>query len=140
MFEVAPQLLQDSVILGDFPLSRLLLCKDSNYPWFILVPRREGVREIFQLSEDDQRKLIWESSYLSRQLDHGFNADKMNVAALGNQVPQLHLHHIVRYKNDAAWPGPIWGKVPLVPYTASELENMRDRINMLLTKQFESFS
>ena len=64
----------------------------------------------------------------------------MNVAALGNQVSQLHLHHIVRYKNDAAWPGPIWGKVPLVPYTASELENMRDRINMLLTKQFESFS
>ncbi|MCF7982334.1 MAG: HIT domain-containing protein [Pseudomonadales bacterium] len=136
MFEVAPQLLQDAIVLGDFPLCRLLLCKDSNYPWFILVPRREEVREIFQLSEDDQKQLIWESSYLSSQLDHGFNADKMNVAALGNQVPQLHLHHIVRYENDLAWPGPVWGKVPAMPYTESELANMKDRVNMLLTEQF----
>lgn len=138
MFEVAPQLLNDSLVLGDFPLSRLLLCRDSNYPWFILVPRREGVREIFELAEADQQQLLWESSYLSRQLNQGFNADKMNVAALGNQVPQLHLHHIVRYENDPAWPGPIWGKVPAKPYTDSELANMSERVNLLLSEQFNS--
>lgn len=136
MFEVAPQLLNDSLVLGDFSLSRLLLCKDSNYPWFILVPRREGVREIFELSEEDQIQLMRESSYLSRQLNRGFNADKMNVAALGNQVPQLHLHHIVRYNNDPAWPGPVWGKVAAQPYTDSELANMQQRIAVLLTEGF----
>lgn len=138
MFEVAPQLMQDSWLLGDFPLSRLLLCKDSQYPWFILVPRREGITEIFQLNQEDQQQLLWESCYLSRKLSQGFNADKMNVAALGNQVPQLHLHHIVRYRNDPAWPGPVWGKLPMQPYTESELANMRARIGLLLREQFSA--
>ena len=138
MCEVAAQLTNDSIVLGDFPLSRLLLCNDAKYPWFILVPRREGVREIFELSEADQQQLLWESSYLSRKLNQGFNADKMNVAALGNQVPQLHLHHIVRYRNDPAWPGPVWGKVAMVPYTESELANMKQRLGLLLSEQFEA--
>lgn len=138
MFEVAAQLTNVSVLLGDFPLSRLLLCNDANYPWFILVPRREGVREIFELSKDDQHQLLWESSYLSQKLNQGFSADKMNVAALGNQVPQLHLHHIVRYCNDPAWPGPVWGKNVAVPYTQSEQANMKQRIELLLSEQFEA--
>ncbi len=138
MFEVASQLTKDSICLGDFPLSRLLLCNDSNYPWFILVPRREGVREIFELPETDQQQLLWESSYLSRKLNQGFGADKMNVAALGNQVPQLHLHHIVRYQNDPAWPGPVWGKVTMLSYTNSEIANMHQRIRLLLTEQYKA--
>ncbi len=140
MFEVAAQLTNDSISLGDFPLSRLLLCNDANYPWFILVPRREGVREIFELSEADQHQLLWESSYLSQKLNQGFNADKMNVAALGNQVPQLHLHHIVRYCNDPAWPGPVWGKTAMVPYTQSELANMKQRVELLLAEQFKALN
>lgn len=140
MFTVAEQLTNDSILLGDFPLSRLLLCNDTHYPWFILVPRREGVREIFELSEEDQQQLLWESSYLSRRLNESFNADKMNVAALGNQVPQLHLHHIVRYQNDAAWPGPVWGRVAMVPYTDSERVNMEQRIERLLTEQFKALT
>jgi len=140
MFEVAPQLLNDSLVLGDFPLNRLLLSKDSNYPWFILVPRRAEIREIFELSQEDQQQLIHESSYLSRQLCRGFNADKMNVAALGNQVPQLHLHHIVRYVHDPAWPGPVWGKLAAQPYTDSELANMQERIKMLMAEGFTPVS
>lgn len=137
MFEIDSQLLKDCIVLGEFPLSSLLLCNDSNYPWFILVPRREGVREIFEMPEQDQQQLLWESSYLSYKLHHDFSADKMNVAALGNLVPQLHVHHIVRYQNDPAWPGPIWGKVETQPYTEKEIAKMRERIAQLLTSQFK---
>jgi diadenosine tetraphosphate (Ap4A) HIT family hydrolase len=101
--------------VGRFPLCLLLLKNDSNYPWFILVPERDGVEEIFQLSQEDQARLILESSELSERLATAFKADRMNVAALGNVVPQLHVHHIVRHETDPAWPGPVWGKVAARP-------------------------
>ena len=138
MFELHPQLDQDCLVLGDFPLCRLLLCKDENFPWCILVPRVEGVREIFQLSESDQRQFLWESSYLSSVLNGIYNAEKMNVAALGNMVPQLHIHHIVRYKNDAAWPGPIWGVVPAKPYSQAQLIETKTKIVDSLSEQFSA--
>jgi len=111
MFELHPQLDRDCIAIGDFPLSRLLLMDDANYPWLILVPRRDGIREIYQLSRNDQLRLIRESSYLARQLKEGLHADKINIAALGNQVAQLHIHHVVRYENDPAWPQPVWGNL-----------------------------
>jgi len=101
---------------------------DANYPWFILVPDRDQVCEIYQLSDEDQACLQRESSYLAAQLADLFSADKMNIAALGNIVPQLHIHHIVRYTHDPAWPAPVWGKLPAIPYAASAIEDIRERL------------
>lgn len=121
MFRLHPRLEQDCEQLGRFTLCRLLLMRDMNYPWCILVPEREGVTEIFQLSDDDQRQLMRESSLLAETMARLFNADKMNIAALGNVVPQLHVHHIARRRDDPAWPDPIWGKLPARPYAADQL-------------------
>ena len=133
---IHPQLQNDCLVIGKFPLSYLLLMKDSNYPWFILVPDREDITEIHQLEETDQQQLISESSTLSRIIDKQFNADKINIAALGNLVPQLHIHHIVRYKNDAAWPAPVWGKLPAKAYTEEETKQVITRLKSSLSKDF----
>jgi len=122
MAEIHPQLLQDCRRLGRFELCHLLLMLDANYPWCILVPDREGVTEVYQLTETDRRQLLHESSLLARTMAERFGADKMNIAALGNVVPQLHVHHIVRYRTDPAWPAPVWGKVPRATYTHSGLD------------------
>ncbi len=140
MFELHPQLQQDCFELGDFSLSRLLLCNDSNYPWFILVPRCDDhIREIYQLSDEDQELLWRESSYLARTLDELFQADKMNIAALGNMVPQLHIHHIVRYTNDRAWPGPVWGKVPASIYETGKMLEIKHQVNTALRDDYTPF-
>ena len=112
MAGIHPQLQADCLVIGRFPLCHLLLSKDTNYPWFILVPDREHISEIHQLTDADQQQLLRESSQLARVLDKVFAPDKLNIAALGNVVPQLHLHHIVRYRDDPAWPAPVWGRVP----------------------------
>jgi len=119
-FALHPRLAADTFSLGDFPLCRLLLMNDAQYPWFILVPRREGAREIYQLAEPDQLALLRESGQLSRAAMDAFNGEKLNVAALGNLVPQLHVHHVVRYAHDPAWPKPVWGLLPARPYAAPE--------------------
>jgi len=119
-FALHPRLEADTVAVGDWPLCRVLLMNDAQYPWFILVPRREGAREIYQLSDADQAQLLRESSQLSRALMQAFRGDKLNVAALGNVVPQLHLHHIVRFAGDPAWPAPVWGRHPARPYAPAE--------------------
>ena len=111
--------------------------KDSNYPWFILVPDRDDITEIHQLNETDQQQLISESSALSSIIGKRFNADKINIAALGNLVPQLHIHHIVRYKNDAAWPAPVWGKLPAKAYTEEETNQVINRLRSSLSKDFK---
>jgi len=138
MFELHPQLAKDCIVLGDFPLTRVLLNKDANYPWFILVPKRENIHEIFELSEADQKQLLWESSYFSKQVYGLFDADKLNVAALGNMVPQLHVHHVVRYQRDASWPGPVWGAVAAVEYGSGLLEETCQRVCAVLEEQFQS--
>lgn len=109
MAELHPRLAQDCELLGRFSLSRLLLMNDCHYPWFILVPDREGIREIHELSSADQHQLLDESVALSRAITDAFDPDKLNIAALGNLVPQLHVHHVARYRDDPAWPGPVWG-------------------------------
>lgn len=132
MFELHPQLENDCIVLGQFPLSLLLLHRDANYPWFILVPRRQGVREIFQLEDDDQVQLVRESSQLSEVLMDVFSGDKLNVAALGNVVPQLHIHHIVRFRTDPAWPRPVWGTVEPAIYAPGLLRERAGEVAALL--------
>lgn len=128
MFELHPRLVEDTHYLGDFPLSALLLSKDSNYPWFILVPRVADATEIFELDAAQRASLLDESCLLSEHLQRAFQAHKLNVAALGNVVPQLHVHHIVRHHGDAAWPAPVWGVAPARAYSAPELQLATERI------------
>jgi diadenosine tetraphosphate (Ap4A) HIT family hydrolase len=136
MAELHPQLAQDCLILGRFPLCHLLLMRDANYPWFILVPNREGIREIYQLSDADRQQLLHESTLLSLALEQAFTPDKLNIAALGNVVPQLHLHHIVRYETDPAWPAPVWGKLPAVPYDDYRLLQVIEKLKGTLGDEF----
>ena len=132
VFELHSQLQGDCVPVGDFPLCRLLLLNDRQYPWFVLVPRRSELREVFELSDADRAQFHAESDLLAQVLSETFKADKMNVAALGNMVPQLHVHHIVRYRQDPAWPAPVWGKLPAVPYAENELADMLQRVRVAL--------
>nr|WP_178134231.1 HIT domain-containing protein [Pseudomonas umsongensis] len=137
VFTLDPRLQQDTLPIGDFPLCRLLLSNDSNYPWFILVPRRDDISEIFQLSVADQQQLWQETTSLSELLKDSFDADKLNVAALGNVVSQLHMHVIVRKREDAAWPAPIWGKISAKPYNAEQVAAIRERLRLVLTDDFK---
>jgi len=131
-FQLDPQLKADTIHIGDFPLSQLLLMNDSNYPWFILVPRRAGVSEIYHLGEKDRHQLMRESAALAENLADIFAARKMNVANLGNLVSQLHVHVIVRKESDPAWPGPVWGKAAANPYSDDELKRIESRLDTLL--------
>jgi len=128
MFKLHPQLSKDTVVLGQFELSLVLLQRDANYPWCVLVPRRMNVREIHHLSEDDQVQLIKESSHLAEVMTSIFAPTSMNVAELGNIVPQLHIHHVARFEGDAAWPGPIWGAHPPLAYEQQQLDERITRL------------
>jgi diadenosine tetraphosphate (Ap4A) HIT family hydrolase len=119
------------------PLCLLLLMNDARYPWFILVPQRPGLREIYQLDAADRALLLDESCAVAQALMAAFGGDKMNVAALGNVVPQLHLHHIVRHAGDAAWPAPVWGRHPPLPYAPDLL---RERLQQLRPRLPAGFS
>ena len=133
MFQLDPQLAQDTLPVGRFPLSLLLLSKDANYPWCILVPQRADVFEIHHLSGEDQQQLIHESSLLSETMTSLFDAYKMNIAALGNQVPQLHIHIIARYATDAAWPNPVWNSgVASTAYTSDALQSIMQTLKNTL--------
>ena len=139
MADLHPRLKQDCLLIGRFTLCRLLLMRDANYPWFILVPDREDIREIFQFSGEDQVQLLRESSRLSAVLVERFRADKLNIAALGNVVPQLHVHHVVRYRDDPAWPAPVWGHAPARPYTPEGLSDVLGTLRPGLSDNFEYF-
>jgi diadenosine tetraphosphate (Ap4A) HIT family hydrolase len=126
-----PQLQNDTIEIGDLPLCRVLVIKDANYPWLLLVPRREGAVEIIDLSEIEQAQLMTEISRVARALKEIAKCDKLNIAALGNAVPQLHVHVIARRKGDAAWPRPVWGVVPPLAHDAEEVQRF---INALRRK------
>lgn len=136
MFVIDSQLRADTVWLGDYPLSTLLLMNDAQYPWFILVPRREDVSELFQLDAADQQQLWRETTQLAEVLKDCFAADKMNVATLGNVVSQLHMHVIVRRRGDISWPAPVWGRHPAQAYTVEQLEAIKVRLRTVLTDDF----
>lgn len=120
-FSLHARLATDTVRVGSFPLCEVLLMNDSHYPWIILVPRLADIREIHQLSEDAQQQLMRESVFVASVMQAHFKADKMNVAALGNMVPQLHIHHVARFAIDAAWPKPVWGVLPAEAYDEEAL-------------------
>ncbi|HYC16609.1 MAG TPA: HIT domain-containing protein [Pseudolabrys sp.] len=111
-----PQLTRETVPIGDMPLVRVLLANDANYPWLILVPRLPALVELIDLEENAQVQLIGEVAAAARALKAVTECDKLNIAALGNQVPQLHVHVIARRRTDAAWPKPVWGVKPPLAY------------------------
>jgi diadenosine tetraphosphate (Ap4A) HIT family hydrolase len=117
-----PQLARDTVNIGDLPLSRELAVDDAHYPWLLLVPRRARVSEVLDLDEVEQAQLWTEIARAGRALKELTGCDKLNIAALGNVVPQLHVHVIARRIGDAAWPKPVWGAVPAQAHDQSELE------------------
>ena len=116
MFKLHPRLIQDSIPVGEFELSNLLIHRDASYPWFILVPKKPDITEIYHLSNQERMQLIKESCLLAETMAKLFAPDKINIAALGNMVPQLHVHHVARYKNDASWPNPVWAAAPQTEY------------------------
>ncbi|SMF45272.1 Diadenosine tetraphosphate (Ap4A) hydrolase [Alteromonadaceae bacterium Bs31] len=141
MFQLHPQLQDSTVALGQFKLSLVLLSKDANYPWCVLVPKRSGIREIHHLSEQDQQQLIRESSHLSEVMTSMFAPVTMNIAALGNIVPQLHLHHVARFEGDAAWPASVWGVKAPIEYEPGALAHRVERLcASLVGEGFEALS
>lgn len=123
-FTLPAQLEQDCIFVTDLALCRVLLMNESRYPWFILVPKVNGLTELMQLSDTDARQYWYESSLMQRFLQAELNADKINVAALGNVVPQLHIHHIARFRNDDAWPAPVWGKFTALAYSETQISQL----------------
>jgi len=117
-----PQLAKDTVPVGDLALSRVLLATDANYPWLILVPRLPALVELIDLEENAQVQLLSEIAASARALKNITECEKLNIAALGNQVPQLHVHIIGRRHSDAAWPKPVWGVVAPIAYDPAARE------------------
>lgn len=132
-FQLDSKLNHDTYFVSDLDLCRLLIMNDSNYPWFILVPRRLNITEIYQLSNEDRFELDYETNFISEILASYFKADKMNIAVLGNIVSQLHVHIIVRKKTDLLWPETIWGKKSPLFYSKEDIENTISIIKNLLT-------
>lgn len=110
MFTLHPQLVQDTFLITDQKFCRVLLMNNSLFPWLILVPRADNVKELIDLPESDRYMLMDEISLAAEVIKSLFKPDKLNIAALGNQVPQLHIHVIARFRQDAAWPHPVWGR------------------------------
>lgn len=129
-----PQLARDTVPIGDLPLCRALLINDANYPWLLLVPRRRNVVEIIDLGDADRMQLMAEISQASQVIKAMTGCEKINVAALGNVVPQLHVHIIARGRSDPAWPKSVWGAVPAIAYAESALRSrladLRERLGL----------
>jgi diadenosine tetraphosphate (Ap4A) HIT family hydrolase len=122
------QLQKDTIDLGDLPLSRVLVIKDAHYPWLLLVPRRAEAVEIIDLDEVEQGQLMTEINRVSRALKEVTKCDKLNIAALGNMVPQLHIHIIARRSSDAAWPRPVWGVMQPLAHDAAEVQGFMNEL------------
>ena len=127
-----PQLASDTRSVGDLPLSRVLIIKDANYPWVILVPRRVAVCEILDLGAAEQTGLMDEMARTGSALKEITACDKLNIAALGNVVPQLHVHVIARRKNDPAWPHPVWGRLKPASYDGRTLDRFAELLSAAL--------
>lgn len=134
-FTLDPRLEATGLALGDLPLSRVFLVDDARFPWLTLVPRRAGIVEILDLNEADRQKLFDEILCVSEAVRAHFRPDKLNIGALGNVVPQLHVHVVARFASDPAWPGPIWGHGERVPYPAHMAGPLMDRLAKALDFQ-----
>ena len=124
MFQLHERLQADTVLVAEFNLSLVLLNKDANYPWIILVPKRHNIQELYQLAIEDRQQLLHESCTVAETMTALFNPDKLNIATIGNMVPQLHMHHVARFNNDGAWPGPIWGAQSAASYNKDKLASL----------------
>jgi diadenosine tetraphosphate (Ap4A) HIT family hydrolase len=118
------QLEKDTIDIGDLPLCRVLVIKDANYPWLLLVPRRAGASEIIDLDLPVRLQLMEEIARAAKALKALTGCHKLNIAAIGNVVPQLHVHIVARRRDDPAWPKPVWGAVPARPYDPAEREQL----------------
>lgn len=123
MFTLHERLKNDTAEIVSLKLCIVLLMKDRSFPWLILVPKRECVREIHELSPEDRITLMEEMTLASRAIEKVYRPEKINIGALGNLVPQLHIHVIGRFSADRAWPGPVWGSGQAVPYGSDELKS-----------------
>ncbi len=128
-----PQLERDTAAVGDLPLSRALLMADANYPWLILVPRCGGASEIVDLGPQDRAALLDEITLASQALRRVTSCDKLNVAAIGNVVAQLHIHIVARFRSDATWPRPVWGAAPPKPYDPTARDALLTRLRAELS-------
>lgn len=137
-FQLHPDLVRDGVHMGDFHLCRVLLINDAAYPWFVLVPKINDLRDTIDMSEGDHTHLWHESRVFSTAIMDVFDGEKLNVAALGNMTPQLHIHHIVRYAADPAWPGPIWGQQPMTSYSEPQITDIFSKLKSARMPEFRA--
>jgi len=135
-FELHPDLVRDGINMGRFDLCHVLLINDSTYPWFVLVPARAEISNPSDLTEPDHAVLWEESRRFGKGILSAFKGEKINIAALGNMTPQLHVHHIVRFKTDPAWPKPIWGKQPMRAYKQASIQLIREALKAELMSGF----
>jgi diadenosine tetraphosphate (Ap4A) HIT family hydrolase len=124
IWSLHPQLAANTSVVGDLPLVRTLLMNDANYPWIVLVPRQADAVEILDLDEEQQTQLMNEIALIARVLKDVTGCHKLNIAAIGNVVPQLHVHVVARRTDDAAWPRPVWGTVAARPYEPDERDQL----------------
>ncbi len=136
MFVLHEMLEKDTAFVVDWPLSAVRLMNDARYPWLVLVPQVDGARDVHNLSAVDQAQMMAEMSKASELIEHLYDTNKTNVAALGNMVPQLHVHVIGRFTGDDAWPGPVWGVHPPMPYAADDLAATLDKLRGVMTQAF----
>ncbi|WCE28765.1 HIT domain-containing protein [Vibrio sp. SCSIO 43137] len=134
-FTLHPQLEKDTTHIGDFPLCKVLLSRDDSVPWLILVPKVDNLRELHHLPMEQQQQFLVESQQISKALETLFSPDKLNLGALGNMVPQLHIHHVARFTSDIAWPGPIWGSAAGRYREEAEQAKLAKQIAEQLTKE-----
>lgn len=132
-FTLHPKLQADTFFVDDLPLCKLLLINDSQYPWVVLVPRVPDIKEAYQLNPIERWHLVKESDAVCKAMNNLFTPDKLNVAAIGNVVPQLHVHHIARYRNDASWPAPVWGAKSPIPYDEQNLQLIINKLKTINT-------
>jgi diadenosine tetraphosphate (Ap4A) HIT family hydrolase len=131
-FTLDPRLEADSLWIGETSLSQFRLMNDARYPWVLLIPMRANLREVHELPAPERQQLWQESAALGETLMQLYAGHKLNLAALGNVVPQLHLHHVVRFPGDDAWPGPVWGRHPAQPYAPAAAAARSAGVGMVL--------
>jgi diadenosine tetraphosphate (Ap4A) HIT family hydrolase len=136
-FNLNARLEGDSHFVADLPLSAVRLLKDANYPWLLLIPRKPDLVEIIDLEESDQLQLMREIALTSQVLRKVTDCEKLNVGALGNQVSQLHVHVIARFRDDAAWPGPVWGAAPFEGYEPERVDTLIDQFREAFSTESE---
>ncbi|WP_086982793.1 HIT family protein [Vibrio aphrogenes] len=138
-FQLHPQLQADTDVIGEFPLCLALLHKEAIGPWVILVPKVAGLQELHHLPMGDQQQFLIESQSVFESLEQLFQPKKLNLGALGNMVPQLHLHHIARFETDVAWPGPVWGNTQGIQRTPQETKTLLQTLAQAFQQKCSEF-